>query len=776
MRKIFANLVVVIFSLIGFCAYAQTTDDCLDFTNLNSPNVKCYYGDFDNPMMYQGISSNRHTVMTSGTDPYSSLSCVAPGESYSIRLGNSSTGAQAECIEYTYTVDTNLYDLLILKYTAVMEDPGHSSYEQPRFTFKLLNAWGYEVDPICSSADFIAGNSTQGWHGTSRLWKDWTTVGFDVSAYHGQTIKIRLTTYDCSQSGHFGYAYFYLGCAQRKLKIKACGQVSEATFTAPDGFNYNWYWNSKPGTTISTNQSVTVQTDSTDILNCTVSYKENSNCKFSLSSSVQTRYPLSQFNWSVEKCFTSIKFDNTSVVTGTWHGTPDSNAVPCEGAVWNFGNGQGSMDYVPDTIPYPGPGSYTVSLIASIPGLDGNCYDTISKVVTIPPYNPYVTGDTLICKENSGKFTAVGGVDYIWSYKNLTTSTITVPDSGLYFVQIIDTANSCLDTFYIHLKYFEDFVVDLGPDTMVCSCGDGSVVPCHTLDAYDPSRPLSTYVWNTGALSSSIQTPNVGDYIVTVTNEHACSNSDTVHISFYPTFKPDLGPDSILCDLATLVLDAQTAGVNSDSVSYLWFDGSTNRKYTVQPDGGQYWVVVTDMCYGFGDTIDISYLQLPHLNIGNDTVLCLGDPLVLNAYTPSYTYYWDFDGSTNENFFPVTSGTYTCTISGYCGSTSSSVNVEFKDCNIDVPNVYTPNGDGVNDYFEVDFTDGFEFDIFSFSVDIYDRWGKLMYHSIDPDFKWDGNESGSKASDGVFYWVITFSTQGGIYRELHGSVTRISEK
>ncbi|MBO4232117.1 MAG: gliding motility-associated C-terminal domain-containing protein, partial [Bacteroidales bacterium] len=209
---------------------------------------------------------------------------------------------------------------------------------------------------------------------------------------------------------------------------------------------------------------------------------------------------------------------------------------------------------------------------------------------------------------------------------------------------------------------------------------------------------------------------------------------------------------------------------------YLWIDGSTNRKFTVQPNGGDYWVIVTDMCYGFSDTINIDYLQIPDLHIGNDTVLCYGDPLVLDAYTRAYTYYWENDGSTNETFFPTESGAYTCTISGYCGSTSSTVNVEFKDCNIIVPNVYTPNGDGVNDYFEIDFAEGFEFEIFTFSVHIYDRWGKLMYHSLDPDFKWDGNESGSKASDGVYYWVITFSTQGGIYRELNGSVTRISSK
>ncbi len=776
MKKIICALFSTVLILSGLNVFAQSTDDCLDYTNLYSQNVKCYYGDFWNPMQSQGVQSGRHTVMTSGVDSYSGLSCVAPGETSSIRLGNSSTGAQAEAIEYTYTVDTNQYDLLILKYTAVMQDPNHSAAEQPRFTFKLLNSWGTEIDPICSSADFIAGNSTQGWHGSSVLWKDWTTVGFDVSAYHGQTIKIRLTTYDCSQYGHFGYAYFYLGCAQRKLRIKACGQVSEATFTAPDGFNYSWYWGSNPNSPISSNQTVTVQTDSTDVLYCTVSYKENANCKFSLSSSVQTRYPLADFNWNVEKCFTAISFDNTSVVTPTWHGTPDSNAASCENSIWNFGNGQGTIDYVPDTIPYPGPGSYNVTLISSIPGLSGDCYDTITKVVTIPPYNPTLTGDTLICKENSGTFTASGSVDYIWSYQNLTTPSITVPDSGLYYVQVIDTAHACLDTLYIHLRYFDDFVVDLGPDTMVCSCGDGSVVPCHILDAYDPSRPDATYIWNTGATTSQIQTPNVGTYIVTVTNNHACSNSDTVNISFYPTWKPDLGPDSILCDLATMELDALTPGINGDTALYLWIDGSTNRKFTVYPNGGDYWVIVTDMCYAFSDTINIDYLQIPDLHIGNDTVLCYGDPLVLDAYTRAYTYYWEYDGSTNETFFPTETGAYTCTISGYCGSTSSTVNVEFKDCNIIVPNVYTPNGDGVNDYFEIDFYDGFEFDIFSFSVHIYDRWGKLMYHSLDPDFKWDGNESGSKASDGVYYWVITFSTQGGIYRELNGSVTRISSK
>jgi gliding motility-associated-like protein len=72
------------------------------------------------------------------------------------------------------------------------------------------------------------------------------------------------------------------------------------------------------------------------------------------------------------------------------------------------------------------------------------------------------------------------------------------------------------------------------------------------------------------------------------------------------------------------------------------------------------------------------------------------------------------------------------------------------DSELDVPNVFSPNGDGNNDYFEVS-TDGttvYEFTVFT-------RNGTRVYHSLSPRIFWDGNSvGGEELSEGIYYYVI----------------------
>ena len=75
---------------------------------------------------------------------------------------------------------------------------------------------------------------------------------------------------------------------------------------------------------------------------------------------------------------------------------------------------------------------------------------------------------------------------------------------------------------------------------------------------------------------------------------------------------------------------------------------------------------------------------MPSVDLGPDTQLCKGNPIILNATTPNYTYYWDYDGSTNNYFFPTESGEYKVTISGYCGSATATINVDFKNHTVSI--------------------------------------------------------------------------------------------
>ena len=56
-------------------------------------------------------------------------------------------------------------------------------------------------------------------------WKDWTTIGLNLSDYHGQEVKIRVSTFDCGQGGHYTYAYYVMDCTNAKLLTEACGDI-----------------------------------------------------------------------------------------------------------------------------------------------------------------------------------------------------------------------------------------------------------------------------------------------------------------------------------------------------------------------------------------------------------------------------------------------------------------------------------------------------------------------------------------------------------------------
>ena len=244
---------------------------CINPTDLQSPQAVFYSGTYSHPYANQGAINNgplsaesRHTVCydTSARDPRTGglLRTIPEGYTSSLRLGNwgsNSYAPEAEGVIYSLTVDTSDFELLLLRYAAVLQDPMHAPKDQPRFRLEVLDSSFALIDSACTSADFIADQAL-GWNTAEDnvLWKDWTAVGIDLSAYAGQLVYVRLTTFDCNEGSHYGYAYFTLECMRKHMETTACGAIDSNTFTAPAGFNYRWY-TSQSSATVSNEQSIT---------------------------------------------------------------------------------------------------------------------------------------------------------------------------------------------------------------------------------------------------------------------------------------------------------------------------------------------------------------------------------------------------------------------------------------------------------------------------------------------------------------------------------------
>jgi len=463
---------------------------CIDLTSLSSPNIICQYGSFSNPYHYTGVQDNgwqaassRHTInFIEATDPRTGdhLNILPPCESYSVRLGNWQTGAQAESITYNFHVDTNEASILLLKYAAVLEDPAHDPSEQPRFKFELLDQNNNLIDPTCGAADYIA-NQSLGWNAEGDvLWKDWTTVGTDLTAYHGQNIRVRLTTYDCDQSGHFGYAYFNLNCAKKNISVESCGQTTYNTYSAPSGFAYNWYYQSAPNNIISTSQMVTVPSGN-DRLCCRVISLNNPNCYFTLWTSLTSRYPMADFTVANQPCSYQYDFDNQSFVSSDeLVATPTGES--CQAASWDFGDGTTSEDLSP-THQFPGPGSYSVTLVAKIN--NALCTDTITSIVTVLEYRIDTTYiDTTVCEQ------------YVWDDNTYT-------QSGTY-MRTFQAASGC------------DSIVTLRLTALPPVSSQFSASTC------------DTFFWNDQAYTQA------GDYVQHLQNVHGCDSAVTLHLSMLP--------------------------------------------------------------------------------------------------------------------------------------------------------------------------------------------------------------------------------------------------
>lgn len=382
---------------------------CLDFIDLDAAD--CRYGTFANPHQTSGkvnygpnSMQSRHTVNIdpTATDPNTNgmLTTIPPGEVVSIRLGNAQTGAQAESITYNYTVDSGAKQILILKYAVVLEDPNHGSSEQPKFTLELLDENGRQLDR-CGVANFIASASLPGWHrevdgSNVVMWKDWTTTGVNLTPYAAngsKNIKIRLTTYDCSQSGHFGYAYFSLNCADAKISGISCGAIATASVSAPIGFDYEWTKASDPNTVICTTKELSVTSTDTSLYYCKVISQDDPTCNFTLEANLLPNYPKARFvpKWTPKDCKNYVTFQNSSAI---WTDRGETGKK-CETTYWDFGNGQKLNAVESPVIEFPNEGgTYTAKLIVGMS--DDQCQDSLLVTYTVPAIQP--TNDTIVAK------------------------------------------------------------------------------------------------------------------------------------------------------------------------------------------------------------------------------------------------------------------------------------------------------------------------------------------------------------------------------------------
>ncbi len=341
-------------------------------------------------------------------------------------------------------------------------------------------------------------------------------------------------------------------------------------------------------------------------------------------------------------------------------------------------------------------------------------------------YQPVINGtipDTAFCSGGDVTFDAGKGTVYNWTNYNGfslgTSQTHTFENTGIYYLYVDGGSNTrCVDndTFKIYSI--------TGPEPIIDTCLWASDSP-FTIDV-DKEYPTidadMVFEWSTGSNDRTIDVSISGNYSVSVS-----------HPTISSSVKCSTSGDITVIDQATII------------------EGIPYQAVEDEPMPGSDWTA--------GDQDVCTYQRIRFRG-----------PIPPSGF--AYNYLWKQDGSqvsSTDFFFFMQKEMGDYELSLNINGCEDKVTVTAINCEVDVPNIITPNGDGMNDQFRIMLTgDGAPpfFNAFPNStLIIYNRWGKKVYESNNYQNEWDGED----LTDGVYYWNLFLAD--GKETEMNGTVT-----
>lgn len=477
-------------------------------------------------------------------------------------------------------------------------------------------------------------------------------------------------------------------------------------------------------------------------------------CQFTSTQNI-TVIPASNPSWTTTTlCASGAAISLNTLVTGS------------TGGVWS-GTGVTGSNFNPAGLSGSVAITYTVGT--------SPCQSVSTQNITvIPTSNPAWT-TTSVCA-NSGLVNlsslVTGTAGGTWSGSGVTTTTFdpTGLSGPVSITYTVGTA-PCLSTSTQNITVIPNADATINPVSNMCAnalaVGLTAVNSGGTWSGFGVS-PSGTF---------DPSTLGAGTYTLTYTIGGTCNDADAVTIIVYPlpsaawVLPPNICQYSSSLDLNSMVTGASGGTWSGTGVTGSTFDpsglsGNTSITYTVTQSGcTSSSTQVIDV-----DPITAAFTATPTTGLA---------PLNVNALNFSsngYTYIWNFDNgatSTTENASTVYTGmgTYTITliavnISG-CKDTASVIVVVDEVSALEVPNVFSPNGDGENDLFRPVVAKS----LTEFNAVIYDRWGLKLYEWNDENGGWDGRtKNGKQAPDGTYFYIVSGKGVDGAQYEKPGCV------
>ena len=508
-----------------------------------------------------------------------------------------------------------------------------------------------------------------------------------------------------------------------------------------------------------------------------------------------------------------VDFTNTSTIQG--------NGVPIASSLWTFYD-LSTATTQDANFTFTNLGTYATQL--AVTDQFGCVSPTVSVNVSITKPVADFTMDSVVCNMVDYSITSssggVGPLSYVWNidgvtvsndqtytgqFNDIETPSVNVQDHDVEL--IVFDANGCSDTMFmgvqVSMPYANvDYIFD---GASVNANGDYNCPPvfANLTDVSSSFGDIASWSWSFGNGNTSIEANSAANTYVfagtytldmAITDQWGCT-SDTSLIDYLTIFGPSAEPvwTNIGNFCEPLYEFSINNEVNVDNVLWTLGDGTdVTGNQTFQHDylaSGTYnpQATISDangciVVYDLGpitinnNPIDVTVVS--SMSLGNANDIFTFSNSTTGGSGPIVEWMWDF----TENSFTNSSGeivTNSWSIPGdhYVVLTVTNVNgctgvdsvlIQISDV-VNVPNVFTPNGDGINDFMILDynvFQDGFD-------LVILNRWGNVV-HEVNGEtglVLWDGNSmAGKECNDGVYFYKIE-GIMFGEEKVKHGNVT-----
>lgn len=300
------------------------------------------------------------------------------------------------------------------------------------------------------------------------------------------------------------------------------------------------------------------------------------------------------------------------------------------------------------------------------------------------------------------------------------------------------------------LETFE--ATTLPPTVLLKKTGAGryTLVNLGAATAADFAAALRALIYRDGSPN-----PRRGLRLVDVRAYVECGEiaSATAQLPLFPAADAGVDGDTLLCpdSSPTALLSVLRGNPSEDG---FWFpQTATTGQFSPAKDAaGRYAYIILRVGNCPGDTAYADIRVERGFQLPPDTVLCFGDALNLSVPTGFSAWQWN-TGSKQQNIRVLTAGVYALTgIRSGC-TFADSVAVDFytcTPCEFYAPNVFSPNDDGENDRWQI-----FAPCLWAeWRLEVYDRWGSIVFAADDPDSAWDGFVRGREALPGVYLWRL----------------------